>query len=302
MRKILVCLLFVTALLFFTLSEASEMTHFKVAMVQMTPVHLEKKANIDKMIGFVKEAASQGAKLIIFPELITTGYVGCYSPPEYNGFYEASEPIPGPTTIRFQKMAEERGVYIVFGMPERGESQFASVMYNTAAIVGPKGLIDCHRKVHLPLGEKTFFLPGDEIKVFRTELGRISLFVCYDLWFPEIHRIAGLKGANIMIDVTNWPEFDMDAWFALGSGLAASQMVWYMGVNRVAGENYWPGAGGSILVNPSGKILAKGENKEGIVYGDIDMTEVMKRRTLPPTWFDRRPDLYESLLKGTESK
>lgn len=302
MQKILVCFLFVMVLAFFGISEASEMTHFKVAMVQMTPVHLDKKANVDKMAGFIEEAANQGAKLIIFPELITTGYVGCFSPPEYNGFYEASEPIPGPTTTKFQKMAQEKGVYIVFGMPERGENQLGPVMYNTAAIVGPKGLIDRHRKIHLPLGEKTFFFSGDEIKVFHTEVGRISLFVCYDLWFPEIHRIAGLKGANIMIDVTNWPEFDMDAWFALGSGLAASQMVWYIGVNRVAGENYWPGAGGSIIVNPSGKILTKGENKEGIVYGDIDITEVMKRRTLPPAWFDRRPDLYESLLKGMGSK
>jgi len=96
--------------------------------------------------------------------------------------------------------------------------------------------------------------------------------------------------------------FDMDAWFALGSGLAASRMVWFIGVNRVGGENYWPGSGGSIIANPSGKILAKGENKEGIVYGNIDMAEVNKRRSFPPLWFDQRPDLYESLLKEVRSK
>jgi len=302
MRGILVCSLFVITMSFFGLSEASEMTQFKVAMVQMNPVHLDKMANVHKMMTFVEEAANQGAKLIVFPELITTGYVGEMSPPEYNGFYEASEPIPGPTTDSFQKIAEKRGVYIVFGMPERGKSQLGLVMYNTVAIVGPKGLIDRHRKIHLPLGEKSFFHPGDEIKVFHTELGQISLLVCYDNWFPEIHRVAGLKGAHIMIDVTNWPEFDMDAWFALGSGLAAARQLWFVGVNRVGGENYWPGVGGSIIVNPSGKILTKGGNKEGIVYGDIDITEVMKRRTFPPVWFDQRPDLYESLLKGVESK
>jgi len=302
MLRILVCSLFFVIVLSLGLSQASETMTFKVAMVQMTPVHLDKKANVKKMTGFVKEAADRGAKLIIFPELITTGYVGPISPPEYNGFYEASEPVPGPTTESLQKLAEERGVYIIFGMPERGKSRLGPVMYNTAAIVGPKGLIDRHRKIHLPLGEKCYFMPGDQVKVFDTEYGRLSLLVCYDNWFPEIHRIAGLKGANIIIDVTNWPAFDMDAWFALGTGIAASRELYFIGVNRVGGEDYWPGVGGSIIANPSGKILTKGENKEGIVYGEIDMSEIAKRRSFPPVWFDHRADLYESLLKGVGSK
>ena len=279
------------------LSITSEIDSFKAACVQMTPIHLDKRANIDKMAIFIKEAVKQGAKLIVFPELIITGYVGPISPKEYQDFYQASEPIPGPTINLLCEIAEENNVYVVFGMVERGESKLGPVMYNVAVLLGPNGLIGNHRKSHLPVVEKNYWLPGNEIEVFDTQLGRISLFVCYEFWFPEVIRVAGLKGAQIIIDIANWPVFDTDPWFAMGPGIAAANMAWFIGVNRVGGEDYWPGMGGSMIVNPSGKVVTKGTDKECIFYGDVDITEVMKRRSFPPVWFDRRPELYESILK-----
>jgi predicted amidohydrolase len=263
----------------------------------MTPVHLDKKANTDKMVASIGEAAGQGARLIVFPELIITGYVGPISPKEYQDFYQASEPIPGPTTNLFSEIAGKNNVHIVIGMVEKGESKLGPVMYNVAVLFGPKGFIGIHRKSHLPVVEKNYWLPGNEIEVFDTQLGRISLFVCYEFWFPETVRVAGLKGAQIIIDIANWPAFDTDPWFALGPGVAAANMAWFIGVNRVGGEDYWPGMGGSMIVNPSGKIITRGSDKEGIFYGYVDLTEIMKRRSFPPVWFDRRPELYESILK-----
>jgi len=296
-QKILISLSILTIFLPFVLSEASEMTKFKTAYVQMTPSHLDKKANVDKMVRFIGEAAAQGAKLVVFPELIVTGYVGPLSPPEWNGFYQASESIPGPTTNLLQKVAAEKGVYVVFGMVERGVSKLGPCMHNVAVLLGPRGLIGYHRKVHPPLGEKLYWQAGDEFKVFDTELGRIGLLVCYDLWFPESSRIEGLKGAQIIIDVANWPAFDVDSWAALGPGIAISNMVWFIGVNRVGGEDFWPGHGASMIVNPSGKVISNGTDKEGIFYGDIDLAEVTSRRSFPPVWFDRRPELYELIIK-----
>src|SRR5208282_2751816 len=102
--------------------QARHETRFKTALVQMEPAHLNKRANIDKMVRFINEAAKADARLIVFPELIATGYVGPYTSSERASFYEASEPIPGPTTNRIQAIAEKKGVYVVFGMAERGES------------------------------------------------------------------------------------------------------------------------------------------------------------------------------------
>lgn len=276
---------------------APQATKFMVAAVQMAPAHLDKKSNVEKMVRFIKEAAKQGAKLIVFPELITTGYVGPITPQEYEGFYENAEPIPGPTTVKLQKLAQENGVYVIFGMAERGESNLGPVLHNSAAIVGPDGFVAGYRKTHLPLGEKCYFHPGNEIKVFDTSLGRIALLVCYDFWFPEASRVAALKGAQIIVDVTNWPAFDTDPWFALGPGIAASNKLWFIGVNRVGGEEFWPGFGGSQVVGPSGKVVMKANDKEGISYVTIDLNELTMQRAFPPIYSDRRIDLYEDLLK-----
>ena len=211
-------------------------------------------------------------------------------------FYRASEPIPGPTTELIQSIAGEKGVHVIFGMPERGESRFGLVMYNVAVMVGPKGVIGLHRKVHLPGNEKLYFIPGNEIGVFETDLGRIALLVCYDFWFPESSRVAALGGAQIIVDIANWPSFDVDSWLALGPGNAISNLLWFVQVNRVGGESHWPGFGGSQLANPSGKVVSRGAlDKEGIFYGDIDTREVMTRRS-STYWFDRRPEVYEKII------
>ena len=89
--------------------------------------------------------------------------------------------------------------------------------------------------------------------------------------------------------------FDTDPWFALGPGIAASNVIWFVQVNRVGGEPSWPGFGGSQIVSPSGRVVAKGADDESIVYGEIDVAEVFKRRGETPVWFDRRPDVYSAI-------
>jgi predicted amidohydrolase len=281
-------------------TSASNAAKFKTALVQMEPAHLDKAANVAKMVDFAGEAASAGAKLIIFPELIVTGYVPPYDPHEKLRFYNASEPVPGPITTRIQELAEEKGAFIIFGMIERGTSNLGPVMHNVSVMVGPGGFLGVHRKIHLPIGEKLYFRPGNEITVLDTQLGRVALLVCYDFWFPEVSRIAAMKGAQIIVDSANWPAFDTDTWFALGPGIAVSNVLWLAQVNRVGGEQYWPGFGGSQIIGPSGKVIAKGGNAEGVVYGEIDTAEVEQRRMVTPVLFDRRPDLYKSIVDVTE--
>jgi predicted amidohydrolase len=275
-------------------------TEFTVALVQMAPVHLDKSANVEKMVAFIREAAAEGAKLIAFPELIVTGYVLPYDSTEKHRFYEISETVPGPTTERISALSEELGVHIVFGMVERASSLPTPDMYNASVMTGPSGFIASHRKVHLPGDEKLYFRPGSEVSVFDTQLGRISLLVCYDFWFPETPRIAALEGAQIIIDSANWPAFDTDTWFALGPGVAASNVLWLIQVNRVGGEDHWPGFGGSQIIAPSGKVAVRAADAEGITYGAIDVNQVSERRMMTPVLRDRRPALYRTLTKTVD--
>jgi len=272
-------------------------TTFKTALVQMEPSHLNVDKNRREMVRLIDEAAREGARLIVFPELAVTGYVGPYSPQEFQGFYEASEPVPGPTTKLIEMAARQKGAFIIFGMAERGESPLGPVMHNVSVLVGPDGYIGRHRKIHLPGGEKLYFRPGDEVEVYDTGLGKIALLVCYDFWFPETSRIAALKGAEIVVDSANWPAFDTDVWYALGPGNAASNVLWLVQVNRLGGEDYWPGFGGSQIVDPSGKVTARGTDEQTIVYGEIDTALVVARRMVTPVLFDRRPELYEASTK-----
>ncbi len=136
---------------------ASQVSPFGVALVQMSPLHLEKKANVERMERFVDEGAKAGARLIVLPELIVTGYISPGDPDDRAQFYEASEEIPGPTTKRIGEIADKAGVYVIFGMAERGESRLGPVMHNAAVMVGPNGFLRRHRKIHLPGEEKTLF-------------------------------------------------------------------------------------------------------------------------------------------------
>ncbi len=274
---------------------------FKAALIQMEPAHLDKASNVSRMIDYIGKAAQGGARLVIFPELIVTGYVPPYDPVEKGRFYEASEHIPGPTADRIRKVADDKDVFVIFGMIERGVSLLGPVMHNVSVMVGPEGFLGVHRKMHLPGGEKLYFAPGNDVAVFETELGRIALLVCYDFWFPEVSRIAALKGAQIVVDSANWPRFDTDTWFALGPGIAASNALWLAQVNRIGGEDYWPGFGGGQIVAPSGKVIARGADEESIVYGDIDTAEVDRRRMHTPVLLDRRPELYGPIVSGAST-
>jgi predicted amidohydrolase len=276
-------------------SSLSEPTTYRAALVQMAPVHLDKTLNVSRMIQFIEEATNANARLIIFPELIVTGYVGPYDPAEKARFYEAAEPVPGPTTTRLRELAARKNVYVIFGMAERGEDLRGPIMHNVSVMVGPNGFLAYHRKVHLPGEEKLYFSAGNEFDVFNTELGRIALLVCYDFWFPESARIAGLKGAQIIVDIANWPSFDTTTWFSLGPGVAASNVLWLAQVNRVGGEPHWTGFGGSQVIDPSGKVTVTGSDEEGIFYSDLCPADVDRRRMATPVWFDRRPEVYGAI-------
>lgn len=141
---------------------------------------------------FVEAAAKQNADLVVLPETLTTHGTG-------RTLVETAEPIPGPSTEYFGKLAQENDVYIVAGLVERDEH----LVYNVAVLIGLDGkIVGKYRKLSLPRGEvESGIAPGNDYPVFETPIGKIGMMICYDGFFPEVARELSIRGAEIIA----WP-------------------------------------------------------------------------------------------------
>ena len=271
---------------------------FKVALAQMECVVGDKEANLTKMREMVCAAKEEGAELVIFPELSLTGYV-CR-----DLFYELAEPVPGPSTEKMAEVAKEEGVLIVFGLPERSHVS-GSVLYNTAVLVGPEGVLGSYRKMHLPthsvFEEKRYFRPGYGANVFETRLGRIGMMICYDVFFPEVARLLRLKGAQLIVAISASPGVRRAYFETLLSARALENTVHLAYVNLVGREDglhFW---GGSRLIGPTGSIIARARyNEEDLVVAEVDLSDADRAGIFLPMLRDLRPELFEEL--GREAR
>ena len=181
-----------------------------VSCVNFQTVWGDKAANLDKIKSHIEAAVAVGSNMIIFPEMALSGYE-CSDECASNGkpcsmHQESAETVPGPSTEAIAKLTSKYSVYVVLGMPERDKNN-PGICFNSAALVGPEGVIGAYRKLHLgsvpPVTESICFTPGDELPVFETRYGPIGILVCYDFWrHPELSRILTLKGARIIINST----------------------------------------------------------------------------------------------------
>ena len=181
-----------------------------VSCVNFQTVWGDKTANLAKIKSHIEAAVAVGSNLIVFPEMALSGYE-CSDECERDKkpcsmHHKAAELVPGPATKAIARLTKKHSVYVVLGMPERDKNN-PGICYNSAALIGPEGVIGTYRKLHLggvpPVMESICFTPGDERPVCETRYGPIGILVCYDFWrHPELSRILTLKGARIIINST----------------------------------------------------------------------------------------------------
>lgn len=272
---------------------------FKIALAQINCKRANKAENLSKIGDFVKKAKNQSADFVIFPELSLTGYV------VRDQVYELAETIPGPSTQAVEKIAEKTQTYIVFGMAERSEKTQATI-YNTAVLVGPEGYIGKYRKMYLPthsvFEEKRYFRPGYQATAFNTELGKIGLIICYDIFFPEVSRLTRLEGAQLIVCISASPAVRKTFFEILTAARAIENTAFLAYVNLVGiedGLQFW---GGSRLIAPNGKVLVKAKyDEEDLVTCDVDYSDIKPTETFVPTLKDLRPELFDKLKKDAET-
>jgi predicted amidohydrolase len=271
----------------------------KVALAQISCKRGDKAQNIRKIEREVTKAKQQGAELVVFPELSLTGYT------MRDQIYELAETIPGHSTTVLEKLAKKTGTYIVFGMPELSEKSQATI-YNAAVLVGPDGFIGKYRKMYLPthsvFEEKRYFRPGYQTAVFETELGKIGLIICYDIFFPEVSRLTRLKGARLIVCISASPATRRTFFETLTVARAIENTAFLAYVNLVGiedGLQFW---GGSRLVGPNGKTLVQAKyDEEDLVIGEINYADIRPTEAFVPILKDLRPELFDKLKETAEN-
>ena len=272
---------------------------FNVALAQMMCNVANKKSNLDIMKKNIEQAKKKNANLVIFPELSLTGYSN------RDLTYELAEPVPGPSTRFLEEIAKKEDLYIVFGMPEHSEKARA-VLFNTAVLLGPDGFIGKYRKMHLPthsvFEEKRYFRLGYKAPIFETEIGKIGLTICYDLFFPEISRLLRLQGSQLIICISASPGVRSSFFEVFTVARAIENTVFLIYVNLVGVENGLQFWGGSRIIGPNGSFLAEAKyDEEDLVVGPIDYSDLEHTETFVPTLRDLRPELFASLRDQAET-
>lgn len=267
---------------------------YKVATVQFEPTLAEKERNIESLLALCEQAASSGAKLIVTPEMGTTGYCW-YDRAEVAPFVEK---VPGATTHRFEALAKRHGCYVVIGMPEVDDDD---IYYNSAVLIGPDGVIGRHRKTHPYISEPKWAAAGDlHNQVFETPIGRIALLICMDIHFVETARLMALGGADIICHISNWLAERTPAPYWISRAFENSCYV--IESNRWGLERTVQFSGGSCVIAPDGALAAVIDKGDGVAFAEVDLAAARARRVLgEPVFAQRRPELYPELLTNTYS-
>ena len=266
-------------------------------------------ANIAKAEAMVRDAAGQGANIVLLPELFATPYFCQDQTAEY---FALAEPFAGNSLIgRFAALARELSVVLPLSFFERAHNAH----FNALAMIDADGQVIGHyRKSHIPDGpgyqEKFYFNPGDSgFQAWPTRAGTIGAAVCWDQWFPEAARVMALKGAEILFYPTAIgtepppapPVDSRDHWRRVMQGHAAANYMPLVASNRIGHEKAKTSEitfyGSSFIAGPLGEIVAElPRDAEGVVTASFDLAEIARRRASWGLFRDRRPDLYGPLL------
>ncbi len=286
----------------------------RIALCQMDLVKGDVPENRRQTASWIERAADAGAELVLLPELATTGYtLG-------EAFTELAEEIPGETSRIWSEIAARRDIHIVGGMPRLAPS---GLVYNSALLVGPGGLIGVYDKAVPPLylhgndlgegvcEEAEIFRRGDAMPVFSTAVGRIGILICQDAVYGEFVRALALQGADVVVQISNSPriktrhEDDITPLttrvhaFDTGTAIAfcnrgGEEAYTFRGEQAVARFGV-----ASHVCDADGNFLALAAEggKEELLLADLDLSASRRSRWRQKFFRDWRPDLLGPLVR-----
>ena len=267
------------------------MDTLRVALLQMDIALGDPTANLQTAEAWVAQAARQGADLALLPELWATGY-------DLARAATLADPLDAGAFAALARWARSYGLAVGGSHLERTPRGVA----NTFALYGPDGARwGVYRKIHLfgPMAEGRYLIPGEAVTLANTPWGPLGLAVCYDLRFPELFRLQAAAGARLLLLVAEWPQQRMDHWHILLRARAVENQAFVAAVNRVGHEGDTVFGGGSSVVSPHGKLLARLARDPDLLLVSLDLSQAdALRQGLFSPLRDRRPQAYR--LAGDE--
>jgi N-carbamoylputrescine amidase len=263
------------------------------------------KACIDAVSDLVSQAAGQGAKVVLPPELFQ-GHYFCKT--QIEDYHARAHPVAShPAVLAMQALAKALKVYIPTSIYERDGHHY----YNSMAMIDDDGAImGVYRKSHIPDGpgyqEKFYFRPGNTgFKIWQTRYGRIGVGICWDQWYPECARAMALMGAEVLFYPTaigaepHDPELDTRRlWRRAQIGHAVSNVVPVVAANRIGQEGDQLFYGNSFIADHRGDLAAAFDDHEtGVLTATFDLDAIAQNRFAFGFFRDRRPDLYGRLVE-----
>ncbi len=292
------------------------MNRVKVSAVQMA-MGSSREENIERAAALVCQAASQGANIVLLPELFETPYF-CQER-NYEYYSLAYETRNDPGVKKMLELSRELNIVIPVSFFESARN----LRFNTVAVVDCGRLLGVYRKTHIPddhfYQEKFYFSPGDTgFKVFHTTFGRIGVGICWDQWFPEAARCMALMGAEILFYPTaigSEPILEVDSmphWRRCMQGHSAANVIPVVAANRVGIEKVEPSYennhqtsslsfyGSSFITDEFGEIMQSADRtSETVISEEFDLHEIEGERLSWGIFRDRRPEMY-GIICGSE--
>lgn len=290
-----------------------ENSKLKIAIVQHSCTD-DISANRQQINSAIIQAANQGAKLVVLPELHNTLYF-CQSEKPEN--FDLAETIPGQSTEELSELANDYEIVIVASLFEK---RATGLYHNTAVVFDSDGSIaGSYRKMHIPddpgYYEKYYFASGDlGFQPINTSVGKLGVLICWDQWFPEAARLMALAGAEILIyptaigwspdDTKQQKNIELDAWITIQRAHAIANGLPLVVANRCGLEenfssqessiNFW---GNSFVAGCQGEILGQVKNQPAIFSAKVNLAQSESVRRVWPFLRDRRTDAYYDLLR-----
>ena len=274
-----------------------------VAALQLSFAKGDLAENISRVSRFVRQAAAQGADVVLPSELFCDHYF-CKTQEEHH-FSTAHAWSEHPAVTLMQDLARELDIVIPVSIFEKDGPEY----YNSVVMVDAGGdALGVYRKSHIPDGpgyqEKFYFRPGNTgFKVWATQKGKIGVGICWDQWFPEAARAMALMGADVLLYPTAIGAEPQDEtldtaarWRRAMQGHAVSNVIPVVAANRVGDEDGQVFYGTSFIADHVGEVVAElGRTEEGIIHATFDLGEIEQERAAWGFFRDRRPDLYGTL-------
>jgi omega-amidase len=257
----------------------------RVALAQFYVKSGDTDSNLAAASESVSLAARRRAKLVVLPELWSSGYDLERSQLHAQTSREKVLPV-------LAALARRHRVHIVGSVLK---ANVRRQVFNEAVLLSPGfGPPRSYRKIHLfgPMLEDRFLAPGHTTPIFHLSFASLALAICYDLRFPELFRKYALKGAQMVLLCAQWPAPRLEHWRTLVRARAIENQFFVVACNRVGSTQGTKFGGHSMVVDPWGNVLEEGSGSAALLTADIDFAAVTESRSRIPSLNDRRPAAY----------